>query len=202
MENKEYQIPNTYPKPKTNQVELVTINFGNALVKPLLYEKAFGDTSQFLGRQILTSVKLKVKDYQDERFNLNTNRYEKITVAGSEITLDTVLVEISASKNIIQTAINGVSGTVKEYISNGDYEITFSGALVSSGKGYPFEMVQTLQDIMKAPVAIEVESELLSLFNIFNIVVKSSSFPSREGYTNTQLFSFSALSDEPVELKL
>lgn len=202
MENREYQIPNKYPAPKTNKVELVVTNYANAFVKPMLFEKAFGDASDFLGRQILTDVKLKVNNYQIERFNLNTNKFEKVTVAGAEIVLDTVLVEISSSKNIVETAINGMHGTVKEFITNGDYQITFSGAIVSKGKGYPGEEVKTLNTILKAPVAIEVESELLALFSIYNIVVKSDSFPSKEGYSNTQLFSFNALSDEPLELKL
>ncbi|GAB3194717.1 hypothetical protein ABID22_000130 [Pontibacter aydingkolensis] len=199
---RDYQLPKTYQQLQTNKLELVTTTFANAYVKPALYEKAFGDTSAFLGRQLITTVKLVLPDYEIEKYDLRTSKWEKVTVPGDEILLDTVLVEISSSKNIVQTAINGMHGTVKEYISNGDYEVTISGAIVSKGKGFPAEEVRTLNNILHAPIAIKVESELLSLFSIYNLVVTSDSFPSREGYTNTQLFSFNALSDEPLELKL
>lgn len=184
------------------KAEFIIKNVAGSYAKPLWFQQNFGDADTFLGRQIITDVKLVVKDYQVEQFNPNTKKYDRVTVSGSEIVLDTVLVDVRRSKNIIETTINGMDGTVKEYISNGDYQIQISGAIISNTKGYPFEDVKKLVDILNAPVAIEIHSELLSIFNVFNIVVKDKDIPSREGYTNTQLFAFNCSSDTPLELKL
>ena len=38
------------------------------------------------------------------------------------------------------------------------------------------------------------------IFSIDTIVVESFNFPQQEGFQNTQLFEFSAVSDNPIEL--
>jgi hypothetical protein len=184
--------------------EFAVLGLADSFVKPLIFEKAFGDNpAAFLGRQIKTTVKITLPKWYKEKVNINTGKYEKIPIPSSEIILDTVLVDIKRSKNIVETAVNGMDGTVKEFISSGDYQLTFTGAIVNkAGKGYPFSDVQKLQYILNSPPVVSVESELLSLFNIYKMVIRHGSYPPREGFTNTQLFAFDAVSDEPIELKL
>lgn len=117
--------------------------------------------------------------------------------------IDLALFEISQSRNIITTALQGYNGTVKEYISDGDYFIKIRGALVDKNPmRYPKEQMQTLIDISKANIAVPVVSDFLQLFGIYNMVIKELSFPQKEGFRNTQLFEIDALSDAPINLIL
>ena len=116
--------------------------------------------------------------------------------------INTVLMDVAQTKQIIKTNIQGLKGTVKEYISQGDYQVTVRGALVSeSSLRYPEEEVAQLRDYLEAETAIGVASRFLDdIFSIKYLVIESFNFPQQEGYQNTQLFEFTAVSDEPIEL--
>lgn len=129
------------------------------------------------------------------------------------IRIDTVLMQVTESKNIITTALQGVDGTVKEYISKGDYQIQMSGILVGEssesnkkftvGKGsedsIDSELYKLIQ-ICDAPATIEVISDFLQLFEIKNIVIQSVTYQQQEGRKKQIAFDISALSDNPIEL--
>lgn len=116
--------------------------------------------------------------------------------------INTVLMDVSQQKQIIKTNIQGVAGTVKEYISKGDYQITIRGALVSeSSVRYPEEEVRQLKEYCEAETAVGVASRFLDdIFDVQTIVIESFNFPQVEGSQNIQLFEVSAISDEPIEL--
>lgn len=120
-----------------------------------------------------------------------------------DLILDTVLVTISQRKNIVTTPVQGRSGTIKEYISAGDYDINFKGALVNSARGqYPELLMRDLRSVLIQDASIKVVSDFLRLFDVYEIVVTDYSFQPSEGFQNMQLFEFTALSDTPIELIL
>lgn len=119
---------------------------------------------------------------------------------GLEIELQTVLSDVAMTKNIVKTTMQGVDGTIKEYISDGDYEISIRGMLVSEENAYPQEATNTLHQLCLVKNELVVESEFLQLFGIYNLVIESYSFPQQEGFRNIQLFELSAISDKPIEL--
>ncbi len=119
------------------------------------------------------------------------------------IYMDTVLFDVSHPKNIVKTSMQGRAGTVKEYISDGDYSISIKGAIVNSiGTAYPEHDVKTLIELLQLPTALIVTSPYLQLFNIYSLVVDDYTFPQREGFENTQFIQLSCSSDEPIELVL
>ena len=173
--NEEEQDENT-PDPG------VTSYLGTPVFAQLLFIP--GKYKDVKGEEVLYGEILK-NDYNNENFVVNT-----------------VLIDVSQQKQIIKTNIQGLSGTVKEYISKGDYQITIRGALVSeSSVRYPEEEVTQLTEYLEAETSIGVASRFLDdIFNIQNIVVESFSFPQVEGTQNVQLFEVSAVSDQPIEL--
>jgi len=116
--------------------------------------------------------------------------------------IDTVLIDVSQQKQIIKTPIQGVSGTVKEYISMGDYQVKVRGALVDqSAQRYPQEQTQQLREFLEVEDSIGIASRFLNdIFEVHKLVIESFSFPQVEGFQNVQLFEFSAISDDPIEL--
>ncbi|MCK8520233.1 DUF6046 domain-containing protein [Aquimarina sp. D1M17] len=115
--------------------------------------------------------------------------------------LDGVSISVSRSKNIVTTAIQGRDYTVKEFISNGDHSITVNGVLATSGRGYPTARVVQLRKILEAEQTLKVTNPIFRKMGVFEIVVTNYEFPSNQGMKNIQPFSFSALSEVPLEIK-
>lgn len=117
------------------------------------------------------------------------------------IKLDTVLIDVSQTKNIVTTAVQGRNGTVKEYISLGDYEVRIRGAIVTErSDAYPYNQVRDFHKLLIQSNLLKVVAEYLRLFDIYSIVVKSFSFPQLEAMQNMQPFEITAISDTPDEL--
>lgn len=114
---------------------------------------------------------------------------------------DTVLFSVAMQKNIVKTAVQGFNGTVKEYTSDGDFEITIAGSIISPNPNtYPQEDVEKLLTLLSIPEPLEVTSEFLAFLGINTIVVDSYSLDQRAGFRNVQPFQIRALSDRPLEL--
>jgi hypothetical protein len=122
---------------------------------------------------------------------------------GKSIQILQSIVTLQMKKTIVKTAMQGRNGTVKEYINNGDWQISIRGAFADNNPyRYPIEDVTSLNDICNIPEALEVVGEFFQLFNIHNLVIEDYEFPQRQGYQNMQAFNIKAVSDEPIELIL
>jgi Domain of unknown function (DUF6046) len=121
---------------------------------------------------------------------------------GVEVYLGEALVNVSQVKNVIATPVVGRNGTIKEYVSDGDFVIKIQGVLVSNNSLYPKEAFSDLLELLQTPDVIAVTSWFLQQFGIFNLVVTDYACPQAEGFENVQPFEISALSDAPIELVL
>jgi len=119
------------------------------------------------------------------------------------IRLDVVLIDISLSKEIVSTKITGLRGSVKEFITNGDYEITIRGGFFSPQPNVkPWDLINQLLKIVRTPISLTVKNRFLAAHGIENMVITNYATPQREGAYGSYLFEISALSDTPFELKL
>ena len=113
---------------------------------------------------------------------------------------EAILISVVFPRNIVKTSIQGRDGEVKEYIGEGDAQITFRGVICGSNGNYPTEEVGILKDIIKAPVAIPVISRYLQNLDIHSIVFEDRTLEQEEGGYSYQTFSLNAISDTPQEL--
>jgi hypothetical protein len=141
--------------------------------------------------------------------NLEVPEGKYINLQGEEISyealrVDTVLFDVSQSRNIVTTEIQGRNGTIKEYISDGDFSVNINGLIVSQDANvYPEDEVTRLVEILKVQDTVPIASRFLNdVFNITNVVVVGYSFPQPEGTPNTQPFSIQCLSNDPIELEI
>jgi len=129
-----------------------------------------------------------------------------------------VLIEVNQSKNIVTTSLQGRNGTVKEYVSDGDFAITLTGFITGENFGpdmetraeeavirdlgnfYPEVDVQRMITILKVPDSITLISNFLSQFDISDSVVMNYSIPQREATRDMQPFQINLLSDTPINL--
>ena len=111
------------------------------------------------------------------------------------------LVSFSLAKTIVETATVGKyrKGTVKEYITTEDYQITLRGVCVDPKdiSKYPSSQVDTLNRMFEINDSLEViGNKFFELFNIQNIVLKDIAFDEMASQQGLQRYTISAVSDQ------
>lgn len=192
------------------QADLILKNAGLALLKPRFFvidrakmteelsvddpQHPFGpDGTSVFGTPIFDTITFNELTYTD--FN------EKEISLGS-FTLEIALFEIDLPRNIVKTPVAGRNGTVKEYMSDDDYQIKITGSLVNPVATLPPEqLIRALHQYCKAQTEIKVNSSILAYLDIFTIVIERPKFIQRAGYRNVFDFELQCVSDTPFEIK-
>jgi len=135
---------------------------------------------------------------------------KKPKISYETLTLQAVLLEVTQSKNIVTTALQGRNGTVKEFISDGDFAITMTGLVVGEmdennkiqniGNFYPEADVKKLIAIVEVSDALTITSNFLQLFGINKVVITDSTINQLQGTRSIQPFQILMLSDVPIQL--
>lgn len=150
------------------------------------------------------------------RSDLNTPVYDRLTIGDSaatyidvegniipqpQISIDTVLMEVSQTRNIVRTALQGRNGTIKQWVSDGDFEVRVTGKIVDPDNNYPLQQVKDLKELISIPDAVKIRSDFLNqIFGIQNVVLTEPSWAQTEGVRNEQAFSFLMIEDKPLEI--
>ena len=106
------------------------------------------------------------------------------------------------SKNIVKTSIAGTDGTVKEYMSEGDYIINLKGVIVgeTANQRPDITKLNSLVAYLKAPLSLPVSCNFLNEWLITSVVVESYKVGQREGARNIIDVEINMLSDSVIEL--
>lgn len=215
-------IPNPVPPKPTNQsVVLSGRTLGLNFLKGRIIKFVVSRNNQKVGGE---SKDISVNDTTrntelQQRSQLGTVKFGQFIIKTSEdvqigdsrtffqngqgyAILESAVGSISQDRNIITTPIQGRNGTVKEYISDGDFVIEVTGKIVDTQSKFPDDQVQDIANIFKVPNEIIIVNSFLYNFDIKNVVIKSYKISQVEGYDNMYEISFTMLSDDPIELKL
>lgn len=146
---------------------------------------SFLAANDLLGGDWLTSLALR---YDDEDL---------------EFVFDECVLSIDQTKNIVKTPMPGKDGTVKEYISKGDYIITASAGILNEmgDHTYPLDQLKTLADLLELDKTLDIQSDLLDVFDITGVVVEGFRLV-QETHTNRQALQIDLISDEPFIIEL
>lgn len=192
------------------KASLVLKGFGLQALKSIVYRPGEEEVDvragvSYLGTPVFMNMEFEPGTYTDRNGEaINYGEIFTNTTGGDGFKIDTVLADVTIVKQIIKTNIQGVNGSVKEYISQGDYEITIKGALVDeSGQRYPEEQVKQLVEYCEVPESVRIYSRFLNdNFDIQYLTIQEANFPQVEGVENVQLFEIKAVSDDPIELTI
>lgn len=208
---KKFIIP---PPNPAGQAELIAKSFGLTFLKPKFF-KVDTDTmfteQDAINAAILDSNETKsdsrskfglpvFDDILFEQVDYTSNDGKDIRV--SPFSVGTALCDVTMTRNIVKTQIAGRNGTVKEYMSDGDYQINIKGVLASLYQNVtPKASVNQLLGFCNAPVQINVTSNFLAYFGIYTIVIDNYTFNQMEGKRNVIAFELQCFSDMPIEIK-
>ena len=152
--------------------------------------------SSFYGTPVMS--RLILGDQNSATFNYTDINGNTQTL--DSITLECCIMVASQEKNIIKTSLEGRDGTVKQFISNGDYKIDVTVIVATVDNNYPRDFVNALINILSIPDSIPVYSDFLNMFGINSVVVENPVIPQEEGFYNQQKFTWTMLSDNPIDL--
>lgn len=129
--------------------------------------------------------------------------FSNLDISGYEIKFPVVLFEVSQKRNIVTTKIQGRDGSIKEYISDEDYEIKIKGTIPGENGAFPIASVTQFMNICTAKQALKINSAYLNgIFGIYNIVISTYTINQEAGKASEFPFTMTAVSDSPIELKL
>lgn len=123
----------------------------------------------------------------------------RISAFWEDFVINDCLINVSQSKKIITTEIQGKDGTVKEYIGLDDFQVQIVGRLSGTYNVNPKLDTKDLKNILDAGQPLAVTSWYLQNLGITDIVIKDYNFDQNEGEYSTQYFSINAMSDKIVE---
>jgi len=135
--------------------------------------------------------------------------------------LNDVLVTIQQSKNIVKTSLVrpqgftdqstqqvssqknwGYAGTIKEYISMGDYQIRLQGFLVGQEINvFPFELLEKLTEYLEYPGNFQISGKFVNNFDFVQVIVNDYNIAEQRGSSNQLPFVINLLSDDYLEVK-
>lgn len=113
-----------------------------------------------------------------DRYALCTVTFEKLDTEErvvDRLTMNDVVVGVKLTKKIQSTEVVGGKGTVKEYISRDDSELTFTVGVVAVENGelvdrYPLEGLRELRAFFEDNLTVSVYSDFLDALDIDRVV--------------------------------
>lgn len=185
-----------------NQIALSGKGVGLGLIKPKFYkvdaarvanEQSADDGQGLLGLPVYDVLVINPFTWTD-----NDNKVIDVQAT----VFQQVLLEIHQPKNIVITVIQGRDKSVKEFINNGDYNVTINAKLVGKDANVPpIDQIKQLIKIKDAKVEIPVSSNILNYFGIYSLVIMESTFKQVEGTRNVMDVTLNCLDEVPFEIK-
>lgn len=130
------------------------------------------------------------------------NRYAELEYTDTEgktisIILETLFISVVETSNIVETVIQGIDGTSKEYINKGDYVITLTGSLLGeNGWTYNSDSLNQLKELMDVKGSLTINNQFLNeYFNVSSIVKKVYKTTQSPDFSNITHYEIECLSD-------
>lgn len=120
----------------------------------------------------------------------------------TEYELQNAIIKIENEKTIVETAMVGRQGKVKELININDYNITITGA--ASAEDFPEADIQALRKLYQINESIGLKSALTDLFmeEDDKVVIKSIEFKEMQFTENVQSYTIKLVTDKSFELTI
>jgi len=199
-----------------NQSKLILKGLGLGLLKPKFYnidqtkvskeqefEDTLGITGNLSGMQVFDAVIFKKPagaGNQTQTFVPDSRNTGQITA--NDLVLEVALITATQEKNIVKTSVQGRNGTIKEYVSDGDWQISIRGVIVGElSNKRPSEELKKLDLFRGYNAEIDVISNFLDDLKVYTVVITNVTYEQREGMRNVYDYTLTCLSETPFEIK-
>lgn len=149
---------------------------------------------------------LQVSYSDNDRLRIPAGTYDnEVSITTSdgrtEIRITDAVIKVEQSKSIVTTKLVNRSGTVKEYVQNGDYEITVEGSLIGEQGKFPYDNLNNvLIPLVEKVENLRMASAYTDAFGITEVVLKKATFDQNQmKLFNVMPFRLEFLSDTSYE---
>lgn len=151
-----------------------------------------------------------------KEYRVNESAFEN----NERLVINDVIVTIELQKNIVKTQLvqpqgyasnpkqpglssnKGFVGTVKEYVSLGDYSIKLQGWITSEDMNvFPTEKLENLLEYLTYPGAINMYGKFIDHFDLHQVVVTDYAISEERGFSSQVPFRCSLISDDYLTVK-
>lgn len=202
---KEFKIINT-PEPPVNNPKYIVKGAVTNVLSTEIYKAGVAAANSRGGGadqdKPLYKSKLGTPVMADITFPAFEYTIDQVVYQVPEVKLYTMVLVVDSQKNIVKTPIQGLNGTIKEYISDSDDVVVMKGRINGKNGVHPFQEVKDLHKLLMAPVAVKVISKWLQNLDIDTLVVESAHIPQEEGGYSYQSFEITFSTDFPIELNI
>lgn len=147
------------------------------------------------------------KESYDNIYNIKSKIGKKLSgvitlkANGKELVLENCLFDTSNTKRIVQTAINGKDGTVKEWISNGDIIINVQVNILNKERNYPVDELIEIMNFLKLNRELSInETHINKILDVSRVVVTSWRHVPKT-WSNYQSIMIDLVSDNTYEIE-
>lgn len=187
-----------------NQAEQI----GRNLVLGTLREEGYSRALKTLANRNEQLLSVRSEHVGRENYALMTgepiNNLILSTKEGEIIEFYNCKINVTKQHTLVKTPLQGVDGTVKEFIQASDYTVTVSGDLIMANpKAFPLEPLNLLNKILSKAESLQVASVYLeSGFGITELVFERANFnQSNLKHFNVMPFSIDFISDNKHNLE-
>lgn len=119
---------------------------------------------------------------------------------GREYEIPNAVISFTGKKNIVETAMVGRKGSVKELISMDDYEISIQG--IALAEDFPEDALSELNELYNINEAVSLKCALTDIFlaDEDRVVIKSMDISDMKGQESFQVFKIDLVTDCGFEL--
>jgi hypothetical protein len=191
--------PNILAEPLISNNEVSPILVPDNLKKP----GGSDYKTKFLGTYVFDTLTFGPDQFYDSKFG-SDGIYQSPTQPTllETLRLNSAIISVTIDRTIVQTTpIGSTIGTIKEFISLGEYNIKVTGHIVNDTNplDYPTAVVQLLNNYVKAPIAIKANSIFLNtIFGINKVVIESCNISQVEGFSGVLTYELSMISDTDI----
>lgn len=124
---------------------------------------------------------------------------------GKDYEIDCALVSVQMKKTVVETAMVGQRGTIKELVNAQDLKISITGCLISEEKGvWPEERINELHELYEINDAVSLKCALTDCFLTEDdkVVITDLSFPAPNQVEDVVPVSIQCVSDTVFELNI
>lgn len=163
------------------------------------------DGRSWMGTPLFSTMFIERPETSEYVYNEETGEYtlSPLVLASNKtigdkqgVFIEGCILEIYELNNVVTTQIDGLNGSVDEFISNGDSMVTIRGFFASREPNtQPRTDTEILRTYCRAGVSLNVTSSYLnSTFGINQLVILSHRYFQQEGMRNVQYFEIQAKS--------
>lgn len=183
--------------------------FGDNLVKELVIDARISMEKNAVVRIVhsLNTASSEVREPRLNSFLLGASvegvlSGDVVLKAGEEkLALKSCVLDITNTKRIVQTAINGFDGTVKEWVSNGDTLITLVVDVFGEDDNFPVDRTKEIMEFLKKNRSLVVDEKYLNGVEKITRVVVIGKKVSPKHWDRHQQIIIDLVSDSTYEIE-